>query len=407
MVRTLAEVAPAPRSRAAPSPRRKPVRVGIVADFAEERWPSMDLAAELTELAIDRYGGGAFEPEILRPEMPRVLRGRLGRADDAAPNADRFLGRYLAYPRWLRRRARDFPIFHVIDHSYAHLVDHLPERPVVVTCHDLDAFRSLVGPERESRPWWFRATMRRVMAGLGHAAHVVCDTAAVRDQLVEHRLADPGRLSVVALPVHPDFAPEADPAADAEAARLLGPADVATEDLLHVGINVPRKRVDFLLRVFAALRGRHPAARLVRVGGPLNAEQRGLCRELGIPGDAVVELPFVSRPVLAAVYRRAAAMLATSEREGFGWPVVEALACGTPVVAGDLPVFREVGGEAVTYVPVRDLAAWVATADRLLLDRGRDARREAALRRADLFSLEAYARGLIAVYRQVLGIHGR
>jgi glycosyltransferase involved in cell wall biosynthesis len=409
MVRTLAQVEAAPRH--APAPRRKPVRVGIVADFAEERWPSMDLAAELTEMAVDRYGGGAFQAEILRPAMPRLLRGRLGRPADAAPNADRYVGRYVVYPRWLRARAKDFRIFHVIDHSYAHLVDHLPHRPVVVTCHDLDAFRSLVGPEREPRPWWFRATMRRVMAGLGHAAHVVCDTDAVRAQLVEHGLVDPGRLTVVPLPVHPDFAPGADALADAEAARLLGPADGGSVELLHVGINVPRKGVDFLLRVFAALRERHPSLRLVRVGGPLSAEQRALCAELGIPFDRVAELPFISRPVLAAVYRRASAMLATSTREGFGWPVIEAMACGTPVVAGDLPVFREVGGQAVTYLPVRDLRAWVEAVDRLLRDRsgGRPwaGRREAALERADDFSLESYARGILAVYRRVLGIHDR
>jgi len=405
MVRPFATIDADPRVLA--RPRRRPVRVGIVADFVEERWPSMDLAADLTLEAVDRYGGG-FEPELLRPEMPRVLGGRFGRPPGEAPNAARLLGRYLAYPRWLRRRANDFRLFHVVDHSYAHLVDHLPKRPVVVTCHDLDAFRSLLGADKERRPWWFRATMRRVMAGLGHAAHVVCDTGAVRDQLLAHGLVEPRRLTVVPLPVHPDFGPEPDAVADAEAERLLGPADGSSVDLLHVGMNVARKRLGFLLRVFAALRERHPALRLVRVGGRLSIEQLELCQELGIPFDRVLELPFIPRPVLAAVYRRAAALLATSAREGFGWPVVEAMACGTPVVASDLAVFREVGGEAATYVPLRDLQGWVETVDRLLLDRGDRrqwaGRREAALERADAFSLESYGRGVTAVYRHVLGI---
>ncbi|MFL5538910.1 MAG: glycosyltransferase, partial [Longimicrobiaceae bacterium] len=232
--------------------------------------------------------------------------------------------------------------------------------------------------------------------------------ASVRDQLVEHRLVAPERLSVVALPVHPDFTPHHDAPADAEAARLLGPADGSTVDLLHVGINVPRKGVGFLLRLFAELRQRHPALRLLRVGGRLTLGQLSLCADLGIPFDAVVELPFLERPVLAAVYRRSAALLATSQREGFGWPVIEAMACGTPVVASDLPVFREVGGEAVTYAPLRSLRTWVEAVDRLLYDR-RDlrqwrGRREAALERAEAFTLESYARGVTAVYRQVLGM---
>ena len=62
--------------------------------------------------------------------------------------------------------------------------------------------------------------------------------------------------------------------------------------------------------------------------------------------DAIVVLPFVDRATLAAVYRRAALALLPSEREGFGLPLVEALACGTPVVASDIPVLREVGGDA-------------------------------------------------------------
>jgi glycosyltransferase involved in cell wall biosynthesis len=408
MVRTLATLEPEAAASIAPvSPLMR--RVGIVADFLEERWPSMDLAAELTALAVERDAGGGFAPTILRPRMPRVLHGRFGRAkQDAAPSVDRYLGRYVAYPRWLRRRAAGFRLLHVVDQSYAHLVDHAAGRPVVVTCHDLDVFRSLVGADREPRPWWFRATMRRVKTGLGHAAHVICDTGSVRDQLLEHGLVPFRRVSVVPLPVHPDFIPHHDHAADAEAARLLGPLGAGTVDLLHVGINVPRKRVGFLLRMFAALRERHPGLRLLRVGGRLTLPQLGLCADLGIPFDSVLELPFLERPVLAAVYRRSAALLATSQREGFGWPVIEALACGTPVVASDLPVFREVGGEAVTYAPLRDLQAWVESVDRVLHDR-RDrrqwaGRREAALERAELFSLESYARGVTGVYRQVLGM---
>jgi glycosyltransferase involved in cell wall biosynthesis len=177
-------------------------------------------------------------------------------------------------------------------------------------------------------------------------------------------------------------------------------------DLLHVGSTVPRKRIDVLLRVFAAVRREFPRARLIRVGGPLTDEQQGLAARLGIE-RAILVLPFIERDVLAAVYRRAAIVLQPSEREGFGLPVVEALACGTPVVATDLPVLREVGGEAAVYCPVGDLESWVKALTGLLAERERRSqswtnRRAAAIAQAAQFSWAQYADRMVALYRELL-----
>ena len=80
-------------------------------------------------------------------------------------------------------------------------------------------------------------------------------------------------------------------------------------------------------------------------------------RELGLT-DAIVVLPMLDRATLAAVYRRSALLLMPSEREGFGLPVLEALACGTPVVASDIEALREVGGFAASYCPVEGIEDW-------------------------------------------------
>ncbi|HKP77289.1 MAG TPA: glycosyltransferase family 1 protein [Longimicrobiaceae bacterium] len=401
MVRTVAEIETESRIRRGLSFAPQDRRVAVVADFLEEGWPSMDLAAELTSLAVAWQGGEAFIPAILRPQLPRLARRVRTLAAGTARNADRYVGRYFAYPRWLKRRAqRDFALFHVIDQSYAHLVHVLPKGRTVVTCHDLDAFASVSGSDPEPRPYWFRATMHWVMSGLAKAAHVVCDSAAVRDELVRRELVPAARLSVVPLPVHPDFSPEPREGADAEVRRLLGPRDPDAPDLLHVGANMPRKNLPLLLRLFAELRSRDPAARLVRVGGALDDEQRALAAELAI-GDAILELPFLDRPVLAALYRHAAAVLLPSDREGYGWPVLEAMACGTPVVARDLPSLREIAGDAAVFVPTDDARAWAAMVEGVLAGRGEELR-EAALERARGFSLEAYGAALTAIYRRIL-----
>ncbi|HEX2204644.1 MAG TPA: glycosyltransferase family 1 protein [Longimicrobium sp.] len=379
-----------------------PVRVGIVCDYPDEGWPSMDLAGELLALGLETYAAPEFVPVVLRPPMPRLAR-RLG-SSRLALNADRCVGRYLTYPRWLEKLRHKPDLFHVVDHSYAHLVHALPAGRTVVTCHDLDAFRSILEPQREPRPYWFRKVMEQALTGLRRAAHVVCDTSVIRRRLVVRGVLPWERISVVPLPVHPDFAAGPDPVADAEAARLLGPPDPRRPDLLHVGSTVPRKRIPFLLHVFAGLRRRWPDARLVRVGGPMTDRQREVARDLGVE-DAVLELPRLERPVLAAVYRRAALVLAPSGREGFGLPLVEAMACGTPVVASSLRVFREVGGEAVIYRHLKDRQGWVDAVDSALWT-GRDPReasrrRDFLLERAERFGLEAYARRLVRVYRRL------
>jgi glycosyltransferase involved in cell wall biosynthesis len=201
---------------------------------------------------------------------------------------------------------------------------------------------------------------------------------------------------------HPSCTPAREPAADAEAGRLLGSADLVP--LLHVGSTIPRKRIDVLLRVFAAVRAARPEVRLVRVGGPLTAGQRALARDLGV-ADAVLTLPFLDRATLAAVYRRSALLLLPSDREGFGLPVLEALACGTPVVASDIEALREVGGGAATYCAVEDVACWRASILHLLEARGRPAewaaRRDAGIARAAAFSWSRYTTEIAALYRRL------
>lgn len=373
-------------------------RVGVVCDFAEERWPSMDLVADLALAGI--AADGRYDGVRLQPRMPR-LAGAVYPASRDAWNADRLLGRHLTYPLWLLRARRGCDVFHVVDHSYAHLVRHLPAGRAVVTCHDLDAFRSLLPATGETRSAAFRAMMRRVLGGMRTAAAVVCDSAVVRDEILRYGLVDPARLSVVPLPAHPHFSPERDTDAGVKAGSLLGLPKGGTVEVLHVGSTAPRKRIDVLLHAFRRLKETVPGATLVRVGGELTPELAALADALGV---SVRSLPPLDRRTLAAVYRRAAVVLVPSEREGFGLPVAEALACGAPVVASDLPVLREVGRDAAVYADVGDADALAEAAAAVLAataGEGDAGRRARAASVADRLSLAAYARGMGDVYARV------
>jgi glycosyltransferase involved in cell wall biosynthesis len=145
--------------------------------------------------------------------------------------------------------------------------------------------------------------------------------------------------------------------------------------------------------------------RLVRVGGPLTAAQRALADSLRV-SDAIVSLPFLDRATLAAVYRRSALLLQPSDREGFGLPVLEAMACATPVVVSDIEALREVGGPAATYCPTGDVDGWRTAVVGLLEERRTrpdawQARREGVLARASAFSWSRYTRETLRLYRRL------
>jgi glycosyltransferase involved in cell wall biosynthesis len=383
----------------------KTLRVAIIADYLEEGWPSMDLVADMLFDRLQREHSASIVPTLIRPSMKRRA-GRLPGTSGWAPSADRVANRMWDYPRLVAGISTQFDLFHIVDHSYAQLVHELPEARTIVTCHDLDTFRSVLEPAMEPRTPMFRAMTRHILAGLRKAGHIACDSNATRDALVSKGGVPFERTSVVPNGPHPSCSPEAEPAADIDAARLLGPRGVFT-DLLHVGSTIQRKRIDVLLRVFDALRSSHRSLRLLRVGGPFTAPQQAMVRDLGL-GESVVVLPTLDRSTLASVYRRSTLLLMTSEREGFGLPVLEALACGTPVVASDIASMREVGGFAVAYCPVNDVETWYRTVSRLLTERAENPaqwslRSETGIRRAAAFSWSRYAEDVAAIYARVTG----
>ena len=394
------------------SPTRRPgpgaalLRVAIVADLLEERWPSMDLTADML---LRHLGGGAF-PDIeavrLRPPLVRRLTrvpGLGGRFK--ADLRDRVINRFWDYPRWLQRFRDDFDVFHVIDHSYAHLVHVLPAARTVVTCHDTDAFLALVEPGRTASGLP-KALARRIQTGIQKAARVACVSDVTCEDLRRYRLLPDDRMVVVHNGVDPACSPSADEAADRAIERLVGVPNDGTMDLLHVGSTIPRKRVDLLLRIVAAVKEQQPRVRLLKAGGGFTDEQRALLRSLRLEGD-VVTLPFLKSTELAALYRRAALVLVTSEREGFGLPVIEAMACGTPVVATDLPVLREVGGDAAVYAALGDVDGWRKAILGLLERRAdvrlHDADRGKRLAQASRFRWDRHAAAMAAIYREVSG----
>jgi len=236
---------------------------------------------------------------------------------------------------------------------------------------------------------------RRILLGLQKAAVVFYSTAELGRRLRENGLVDTDRLVYAPYGVSPEFSPSAD-ALDSRVEAITG--SYGAPFLLHVGSCIPRKRIDVLLDVFAGVRARFPDLVLVQIGGEWTPAQRQQIAGLGI-SSAVRQQRGIDRRTLAALYRQARITLQPSEAEGFGLPVIEALACAGVVVASDIPVLREVGGDGAVYCPVADVPCWVKTVGRLLTQTVETPDRDTRLAQARRFSWAHHAQTILHSYR--------
>jgi glycosyltransferase involved in cell wall biosynthesis len=242
----------------------------------------------------------------------------------------------------------------------------------VVTVHDL-SFEREVGAMRRRDRAIFRTVVPRAAR---RAARVVAVSERTRRDLVELYAIPPERIVVTPNGVDPAFRPDGDRSGSERGSFLL-----------LVGAVQPRK--DPLAAAEAAAELGMP---LVVVGPE---RDRALVRTLRKRGAHV--RGHVPTDELARLYRDAACVLLPSRHEGFGLPLLEAMASGTPVVATPDPALREVGGEAAVFVERSRLADGVR---RALAERDRLV--ALGFERARAFSWEETARRTAAVYREVL-----
>jgi glycosyltransferase involved in cell wall biosynthesis len=268
----------------------------------------------------------------------------------------------------------------------------------VVTVHDLTYLR---------HPEMVTAASARyrdlVPRALRRGATVCTPTAAVAAEVADAYRLPPERLVVTPLGVGPAWG-EATPPDPA----WLAAKGLPERYLLFVGNREPRKNLPTLLAAYRELlsgrvpdRGApgSPVPPLALVGPAGWGEALDLA---GLPADAVRIPGYLPEDDLARVVAGAAALVFPSWYEGFGLPALEALACGTPVVASDLPALREVLGDQAELVPPGDAAALADALARALEDPGGEPARTARRARAAAFTWRACAQATLTAYRRAL-----
>jgi glycosyltransferase involved in cell wall biosynthesis len=264
--------------------------------------------------------------------------------------------------------------------------------PLVVTAHDA---APLVLPETYPRRGrWFH---RRGLAAAAQRADLVITVSnAAADELVAYTDIPRDRIRVVPNGVDLHAASEDDVRRVRE---QFGLGDKPY--LLWVGSLEPRKNVGLLAQAFARWAARSELEHRLVLAGPSGwvEDESETLAPLRALGDRVTSIGRVDDTVLPALYRGADLFVFPSRHEGFGIPVLEAMAQATPVLCADIPALREVAGEAARRLPPEDPGAWAAAIEQLLTDSGmRDRLVTAGQERAQQFSWERCAAATRAVY---------
>ena len=373
------------------------------------------IAIDFTPARQQRGGIGRYVRELIAalPALDQTTAYRLFASGASRPlpppPAPNFVWKPTAIPpRWLARiwhRARmpipvevftgRIDLFHATDFV---MPPTLPSTRTLLTVHDLSFVRV---PQAASPP--LRAYLNRVVPrSVNMADHILADSQTTKDDLQERYGVAADKITVLYSGVNSRFQPVAD---EAVLKRVKAKYKLTGIDyLLSVGTVQPRKNYSRVIRALASLRRQGCDLRYVIAGGKgwLEDEMRQTIAETKLD-DAVHLLGFVDDDDLPALYSAARMLVMPSLYEGFGLPILEAMACGAPVIASNLSSLPEVVGKAGLLVNPLDIDA---IADAILRIESDSQRRafliEAGRRQARKFTWEKSARQLKAVYKSLL-----
>lgn len=363
--------------------------VALLHDYRESF--SMRLYAERLGSGLEDLG---VRVSRVRPRevFPAALR-RLPLID----KLDSYVGRFAVYPRVARRARAD--LFHIVDHGQGYLVPSLDPARTVVTCHDIILLAVAAGRvQAESRPPLATWILRHSVEAIKRARRVIADSERTRRDLADLAGVDPAMVEVIYPGLNHPLSPASEPKHELRARHRLPQGPL----VLHVGVTGFYKNLPGVLRVVARLRAGGLDAALVRCGGRLTGAQVALAERLGISG-VITDLGAVSPEILADLYRASDVLLFPSLYEGFGWPPLEAMASGLPVVCTRAGSLGEVVGEAALTCEPEDVPGLADAVARVLeSETVRASLTQRGIERARLFDWKRTTSAVLDVYRRVL-----
>lgn len=367
-----------------------------MANYVADRQESMQRFAQLL---FEELSKRSVRAELIRPE---AVFGWLRPGGHGIGKWLGYMDKFMVFPSRLKRRLRQFQrgdVLHICDHSNAVYTGTARETPHLVTCHDLLAIRSALGEIAENRTGATgRVYQKMILQGLCRAQRVACVSKNTLADLQRLTPLLPSQVSLVYNGLNYPYRPMPRPEAMDRVAKKLQAAP--ERFILHVGGNQWYKNRAGVVAIYAELaRVMTNAPDLVMAGKEWPEPLRRQIAEAGL-ANRIFTAHGCDNEDLRALYSAAEALVFPSLMEGFGWPIIEAQACGCPVVTSNAPPMTEVGGEAAVYVNPRN-AREFATVLRGILQESKkehEVRRDKSLANAARFGTERMVNGYIEEY---------
>lgn len=313
----------------------------------------------------------------------------------------KYYQRYWKYPQNIKKQ--DVDIFHVIDHSDGHLIHWLKNtgKTTIITCHDLV---NSINPENATSQAKITsvtmAAWKWSLQGLRKAEHIISVSNHTAKDIVKILNLRQEKLTVVPNGVDSVFRPL--PIPEVELFRQQHQISPGKIYLLSFGSNQPRKNFITVLKVLKALKTKGMPIHLFKTGSELNEEFKTFIHKHNL-SDSITDFGRPDKATLIKIYNAADILLSPSLYEGFGITILEAMACGKPVITSNVTSLPEVAGDAGILVNPTDVEEIVEAVFRLqndveyrkvLIDKGFD--------RVKLFTWEKTAEQVAKIYSSYL-----
>ncbi len=356
----------------------------------------------MPEFSMDIYANGLIAGlAIVRPDwqIEAIAPVPLSRSSRSwQTRFHKYYERFWKFPRTVHLYKAD--IVHIIDHSDGHIAYALKDQPMVITCHDLINYfypQNLQGSVQT--PWISNALWRRSIHGMKHANHIVTVSQQTAHDVTQILGIPSAQITVVPNATsgfHPLFPLER------EALRQHYQLSPDTTCLLNVGSNHPRKNIITILQVIQYLKTQQIPIQFWKVGEDFTSEQQAWIQAHNLQ-SFVTYLGKPDQSTLLQLYNAADMLLAPSTHEGFGITLLEAMACGTPVITANTSAMPEVVGDAGVLIDPLNVEAIAAALLHLRRDSTyRQALIQKGLERVKVFTWEAVAETIAQIYESLL-----